>query len=80
MRRLFDLRMKITLEVPDHKAAFVLELLNSLPFVKTTQPRAAKPKDDTEYLFRSQKNRERLEAAMQDVERGQTQAHDLLES
>ena len=33
--------MKITLEIPDNKAAFMMELLQSLPFVKATLAKVA---------------------------------------
>ena len=34
--------MKLTVEVPDNKADFMLELLQNLPFVKVHQERKAK--------------------------------------
>ena len=33
--------MKITLEIPDNKAAFMMELLQSLPFVKAILAKVA---------------------------------------
>jgi hypothetical protein len=33
--------MKLTVEIPDNKADFMLELLNSLPYVKVLQDRKA---------------------------------------
>ena len=66
--------MKITLEVPDHKAAFILELLNSLPFVKAKQARrraAAKQQDETEYLLSSPANAKRLLESIAELERGE---------
>lgn len=34
--------MKLTVEIPDNKAGFMLELLHSLPFVKVQQEQQAK--------------------------------------
>ena len=34
--------MKLTVEIPDNKADFMLELLHNLPFVKVQQERKAK--------------------------------------
>lgn len=44
--------MKITPEIPDNRAAFTMELLQSLPFVKATPARAkSKRLDETKYLL-----------------------------
>jgi len=73
--------MKITLEVPDNKAAFMMELLQSLPFVKATPVRAkARPQDETEYLMSTKANRERLLGAIERLERGEGIQHDLLDA
>ena len=72
--------MKITLEIPDDKAAFMLELLQSLPFVKTTPARAkAKPQDETEYLLSNPANAKALLDAIGRLERGEGVQHDLIE-
>ena len=57
--------MRITLEVPEHRAAFMLELLRSLPFV-TLRGKAAKAAatDETAYLLASLDNEARLRAAL----------------
>ena len=75
--------MKYTIEIPDDEADFVLQVIRRLSSAIKLTPsesaRAAKPQDETEYLMRSRVNRERLLAAMDEVERGQTQPHDLIE-
>ncbi|WP_310390976.1 hypothetical protein [Hymenobacter sp.] len=73
--------MKITLEIPDNKAAFMMELLQSLPFVKATPARTKiKPQDETEYLLSTKANRERLLGAIERLERGKGQQHDLIDA
>lgn len=65
--------MKYTLEVPDQDSEFVLELLRRVTSVKLTPVgRKPKPKDETEYLMSTRTNRERLLAAMDEIERGET--------
>ncbi|RTQ50902.1 hypothetical protein EJV47_09825 [Hymenobacter gummosus] len=72
--------MKITLEVPDHKAAFVMELLQSIPFIKAKAVRSkAKPQDETEYLLSTEANRKALTASIEALERGEFTQHDLIE-
>ena len=74
--------MKVGLEFPDEKAAFVMELLNSLPCLKEKPlGRKAKPKDETEYLLSSpaDANAKALLAAIERLERGEGQEHDLIE-
>ncbi len=70
--------MRITLEVPEHRAAFVLELLRSLPFV-TLRGQAAKDAalDETAYLLSSPANADRLRAALERDRLGQHQTHSL---
>lgn len=72
--------MKVTLEFPDNKAAFMLELLSNLPFVKakTVKPKGA-ALDTTESLLQHPANRERLLASVAEIERGLAQPHDLIE-
>ena len=70
--------MKITLEIPDNRADFLLELLRSLPFVKL-RGRAAKAAapDETAHLLSSPANAARLYAALDRDRRGQREAHAL---
>ena len=73
--------MKITLEVPDNKAAFMMELLQSLPFVKATLARTkAKPQDETEYLLSNSANARVLKDAIERLESGKGVQHDLLDA
>jgi PHD/YefM family antitoxin component YafN of YafNO toxin-antitoxin module len=65
--------MKYTLEVPDQDVAFVVELLRRVTSVKLTPATGKKTAvDTTEYLMSTRTNRERLLAAMEEVERGET--------
>ena len=71
--------MKITLEFPDEKAAFIMELLNSFSYLKAKPlERKTKPKDETEYLLSSPANAKALLAAIERLERGEGQEHDLI--
>ncbi|NVO85955.1 type II toxin-antitoxin system Phd/YefM family antitoxin [Hymenobacter terrestris] len=73
--------MKITLEVPDNKAAFMMELLQSLPFVKAmTAHTKAKTQDETEYLLSNPANAKALTDAIQRLESGQGMQHDLIDA
>jgi hypothetical protein len=70
--------MKITLEIPDNRADFLLELLRSLPFVKLRGQAAKAPvQDETAYLLSSPANAERLYAALERDRRGQRETHEL---
>ena len=72
--------MKVTLEFPDEKAAFVLELLHSLPYLKTKPlGRKAKPLDETEYLLQSPANATALLAAIERTRNGQFVERELIE-
>ncbi len=81
--------MKLTLEVADDKAAFFLELIANLPFVKTPRKRAKATgqrkigqqpgQDTTDYLLSSPANRERLLASIADVRAGRVEYHDLID-
>ena len=64
--------MRITLEVLEHRAAFMLELLHSLPFV-TLRGQAAKAAalDETAHLLSSPANASRLQAALERDRLGQ---------
>ena len=70
--------MRITLEVPEHRAAFMLELLRSLPFV-TLRGQAAKADalDETAHLLSSPVNAARLRAALERDRLGQRAIHSL---
>jgi hypothetical protein len=72
--------MRITLEVPEHRAAFMLELLRSLPFV-TLRGKAAKAAttDETAHLLASPANAARLRAALERNRLGQYEIHSLPE-
>lgn len=60
--------MKITVEVPESRADFLLELLRSLPFVTL---------DETAHLLSSPANAERLYAALARDQRGERETHEL---
>jgi hypothetical protein len=70
--------MKITLEVPDSRAGFLLELLRNLPFVKL-RGQAAKTAalDETAHLLSSPANAARLYAALARDQRGERETHEL---
>jgi hypothetical protein len=70
--------MKITLEVPDNRAGFLLELLRNLPFV-TLRGQAAKAvvPDETAHLLASPANAARLQAAIARDRRGERETHEL---
>jgi hypothetical protein len=70
--------MKITLEIPDNRAEFLLELLRNLPFV-TLRGQAAKAAapDETTHLLSSPANAQRLYAALERDRRGQQETHEL---
>ncbi|RZK36792.1 MAG: hypothetical protein EOO57_06570 [Hymenobacter sp.] len=71
--------MKITLEVPDSRAEFLLELLQSLPYVKLSGPAAeAQAPDETAHLLASPTNAARLRAAIERDCRGERETHDFL--
>lgn len=70
--------MKITLEVPDSRADFLLELLRNLPFVKLRgQAARASVPDETSYLLSSPANAARLYAALERDRRGERETHEL---
>ena len=72
--------MKIALEFPDEKAAFVMELLNSFSYLKAKPlGRKAKPKDETEYLLSTAANAKALLAAIERTRNGQFVEHELIE-
>ncbi len=70
--------MKITLEVPDSRAEFLLELLQSLPYVTLgSQATEAPARDETDHLLASPANAARLQAAIARDQRGERETHDL---
>jgi hypothetical protein len=69
--------MRITLEVPEHRAAFMLELLRSLPFVTLRGQAAKVTLDETAHLLSSPANAARLRAALERDRLGQRQTHSL---
>ncbi|MFC6226120.1 hypothetical protein ACFP2F_22950 [Hymenobacter artigasi] len=69
--------MRITLEVPAHRAAFVLELLRSLPFVTLRGQAAKAALDETAHLMSSPANAARLRAALERDRLGQRKTHSL---
>jgi hypothetical protein len=70
--------MKITLEIPDNRADFLLELLRNLPFVKLRgQAAKAAPLDETAHLLSSPANAARLYAALARDQRGERGTHKL---
>ena len=70
--------MKILMEVPDNKAAFVIELLQSLPFIKAKRVRS-KSIDETTHLLSTEENRRRLSAAIERSNRNEFETHSLIE-
>jgi hypothetical protein len=73
--------MKIIMEVPDNKAAFVIELLQSLPFVKARpiRSKAAKTADATTHLLSTEENQRRLTSAIERTKQNKFEEHSLIE-
>jgi len=70
--------MKITLEVPNSRADFLLKLLHNLPFVKFRgQAAKAAILDETAHLLSSRSNAERMYAALDRDRQGQQETHSL---
>ncbi|OWP64059.1 hypothetical protein CDA63_06240 [Hymenobacter amundsenii] len=73
--------MRISFDVPDHRASFILELLRSLPFV-SLRGQAAKAvgktePDTTDYLLASPANAAHLARSLAHLERGEGITVDL---
>jgi len=73
--------MKITLEVPDSKASFIIELIKSIPFIqiKKTEGNVISQMDTTEYLLSSPTNKNRLLEAINRSKNGELEYHNLIE-
>jgi len=72
--------MKIVLEVPDNKASFIIELIESIPFIKIKKSENLTIETDTtEYLLSSSANKERLLQAIDRSKRGEMEFHNLIE-
>lgn len=69
--------MKITLEIPDSHADFLLELLRHLPFVKLRGQAAKAPADETAHLLSSPANAARLYEALGRDQRHEREVHEL---
>ena len=72
--------MKYTLEVPEQEEAFVLELLRRITSVKLTPVRNRVTKqDETDYLLSNPANARELRLSIEQIRRGQTVQHELLD-
>ena len=72
--------MKIVLEIPDNKVPFIMELIESIPFIKVDKPaRITKKMDTTEYLLSSPNNERRLLESRERFRRGEVEYHNLIE-
>lgn len=72
--------MEYILKVPDQKREFIQELLQAFAYVELT-PQPAKPRkaqDATQYLESNPANQARVLAAIEQLESGQYEVHDLL--
>ena len=72
--------MEYILKVPDQKREFIQELLQAFAYVELT-PRPAKSQqkqDATEYLESNPANQARVLTAIEQLESGQYEVHDLL--
>lgn len=67
--------MQITFEVPNDRAAFLLELLRGLPYVtlqgEVAEAATEKEQDTTEYLLASPANAEHLRCSIEQLRRGE---------
>jgi hypothetical protein len=70
--------MRITLEVPDNRAEFMLELLRSLPFVVLLEETTEAEQDTTEYLLASSANAAHLQQSLKQPRRGERRDCDKL--
>lgn len=73
--------MEYILKVPDQKQEFIQELLQAFAYVELTpRVKVKKKQDETEYLLSTKANRERLLEAIERLERGEGEQHDLIEA
>ncbi|MFD2721129.1 hypothetical protein ACFST9_20610 [Hymenobacter monticola] len=68
--------MEIVFEVPEDRAAFMLEMLRSITYVSNPRPRRARKAktvemDTTEYLLSSEANAEHLRRSIEQLERSE---------
>lgn len=72
--------MEIVFEVPAERVAFMLEMLNSISYVRNPRPRRAKGRkaavspdemDTTDYLLSSATNAEMLQRSFEQLDRGE---------
>lgn len=73
--------MKIELEVPDNKVSFIMELIESIPFIKfkKVESSSATQMDTTDYLLSTSTNKSRLLAAIDRSKSGDVEYHNLIE-
>ena len=72
--------MKVSLEIPDNMFAALMEKLRELPYVRKARPVLPKAQDATQYLESNPANQARVLAAIEQLENGQYEVHDLLPS
>lgn len=70
--------MKISLEIPDNMLTAFMEMLREVPYVKKAKPVRTKAQDATQYLESNPANQARVLAAIEQLENGQYEVHDLL--
>ncbi|MCE7042582.1 hypothetical protein [Dyadobacter sp. CY312] len=73
--------MKIELEVPDNKVSFIMELIESIPFIKfkKVESSSANQMDTTDYLLSTSTNKSRLLAAIDRSKNGDVEYYNLIE-
>jgi hypothetical protein len=72
--------MRIVLNIPDNKLPFIMELIDSIPFIKVEKfSKTDKQMDTTDYLLSSATNKERLLNAIERSRRGEIEYHNLIE-
>jgi hypothetical protein len=73
--------MKIELEVPDNKVSFIMELIESIPFIKfkKVENSSINQIDTTDYLLSTSANKNRLLAAVDRSKSENVEYHNLIE-
>lgn len=73
--------MKIELEIPENKVSFIMELIESIPFIKfrKVENSSINSGDTTDYLLSTPANQNRLLAAIDRAKNGNVEYHDLIE-